>query len=97
MPKRTKKTQALRLPSILLELVGHAAMGVALGLGCSMALTLIDAFGVKALIAHNEQPRTTMMIFVGIFTLAFGVGATLTGFVFTMMEERAEPPAARNQ
>jgi hypothetical protein len=88
MPKRTKKTQALRHPSILLELVGHAAMGVALGLGYSIALILIDAFGVKALIAHSEEPRTTMMILVGMFTLAFGVGATLTGFVFTMMEER---------
>jgi hypothetical protein len=30
----------------------------------------------------------TFTIFVGTFTLAFAVGATLTGFVFTMMEER---------
>jgi hypothetical protein len=88
MPKRTKKTRTLRHPSILLELAGHAAMGVALGLGYSIALIFIDAFGVKALITHGDDPRTTMMVFTGMFTLAFGVGATLTGFVFTMMEER---------
>jgi hypothetical protein len=29
-----------------------------------------------------------MMIFAGMFTLAFGVGATLTGLVFMMMEDR---------
>jgi hypothetical protein len=88
MPKRTKKTQALRPSSILLELAGHAAMGVALGLGYTIALIFFDAFGVKALIAHSDEPRTTMMIFAGMFTLAFGVGATLTGLVFMMMEDR---------
>jgi hypothetical protein len=87
MPKRTKKTRALRAPSILLELAGHAAMGVALGLGYSIALIFFDAFGVRALIAHSDEPRTIMMVFAGMFALTFGVGATLTGFVFIMMEE----------
>jgi hypothetical protein len=33
------------------------------------------------------DPKTTMLVFVGSFALAFGVGATLTGLVFMMMEE----------
>src|SRR5207237_5693236 len=71
---------ALRHPAILLELACHSLMGVALGLGFTLALTLIDAFGIATLIAHSFEPRITFAVFVGTFTLAFGVGATLTGF-----------------
>lgn len=40
------------------------------------------------LIAHSNDPKTATIIIGSFFTLSFGVGATLTGFVFTMMEER---------
>jgi hypothetical protein len=86
--QRPNRRSTLRHPAILLELACHSLMGIALGLGFALALTLIDAFGVATLIAHSFEPRMTFAIFVGTFTLAFGVGATLTGFVFTMMEER---------
>jgi len=79
---------ALRNPTILIEMIFHCLMGIALGCGFGFALTHIDAFGIATLIAHSLEPLTTLTIFVGTFTLAFGVGATLTGFVFTMMEER---------
>jgi hypothetical protein len=85
---RTRKPPALHNSVILLELAGHAAMGTALGLVFSFVLLLIDAFGITTLIAHGADARTITVIFVGTFTLAFAVGATLTGFVFTMMEER---------
>jgi uncharacterized Rmd1/YagE family protein len=62
-------------------------MGIAMGLAFAFVLTLIDTIGVMALINHSADPKTTMLVFVGSFTLAFGVGATLTGFVFMMMEE----------
>jgi hypothetical protein len=39
------------------------------------------------LIANSLQPRATLGIFVGTFTLAFAVGATLTGLVFTLMND----------
>lgn len=86
--QRPNRRSALRHPAILLELACHSLMGVALGLGFALVLTLIDAFGIATLIAHSFEPRMTFAVFVGTFTLAFGVGATLTGFVFTMMEER---------
>ncbi|MEN3285825.1 MAG: hypothetical protein V7634_125 [Bradyrhizobium sp.] len=85
---RSRKRSAVFNPTIMLEMASHTAMGVALGLGFALALTLSDAFGVAALIAHSREPGTTLTIFVGTFTLAFAVGATLTGFVFTMMQER---------
>ena len=66
----------------------HTAMGIAMGLAFAFVLTLIDTIGVTALINHSADPKTTMLVFVGSLTLAFGVGATLTGFVFMMMEDR---------
>ena len=55
-------------------------MGVALGLGFWLALALIDTSTLAVLIAHSSDPKTTTVILVSFFTLAFGVGATLTGF-----------------
>jgi len=84
---RIRKPSALLDPSVLLELASHTAMGIAVGLAFAFVLTLIDAFGVMAQINHSADPRTTMIVFAGSFTLAFGVGATLTGLVFMMMED----------
>jgi hypothetical protein len=84
---RTRKPSAWIRPSVLLGLAGHTAMGIAMGLAFAFVLTLIDTIGVMALINHSADPKTTMLVFVGSFTLAFGVGATLTGLVFMMMEE----------
>lgn len=83
-----KKPPALQNAVILIELACHATMGVALGLVFSFTLLLIDAFGITTLISHGPDTSEVTAIFVGTFTLAFAVGATLTGFVFTMMEER---------
>jgi len=82
------KKPLTRSASFMLEMAGHTAMGIALGLGFSFALALMDTSTLAALIAHSSDPKTTTIVLVGFFTLAFGVGATLTGFVFTMMEER---------
>jgi hypothetical protein len=84
---RPRKRSVRLNPTILLEIASHTAMGVALGLGFSLALTSIDAFGIATLIANSLQPRATLGIFVGTFTLAFAVGATLTGLVFTLMND----------
>ena len=74
--------------SILIEMACHTAIGIALGLGFSFALALIDSSTIATLIAHSADPATTTIIIFSYFTLAFAVGATLTGFVFTMMQER---------
>jgi hypothetical protein len=84
---RTKKPSAWLRPSVLLGLASHTAMGIAMGLAFAFVLTVIDPIGVMTLINHSADPRTTMLVFVGSFALAFGVGATLTGLVFMLMEE----------
>ncbi len=83
-----KRRSAVLKPAILIEIACHTFMGTALGLGFAFALTQVDAFGISTLIAHSPDPHMTFVVFVGTFTLAFAVGATLTGFVFSMMEER---------
>ncbi len=83
-----RKRRTLPRPAILLELVCHALMGTALGLSVGLLLTFVDNFGIARLIAHSSAPHQTFAILIGMVTLPFSVGATLTGFVFTMMEER---------
>ena len=78
--------------SILLEMAGHATMGIALGLAFSFALILFDTSGVKVLIAHSADPKSAMIILASTFTFAFSVGASLTGFVLTMMQRDGRSP-----
>ncbi|CCE11347.1 conserved hypothetical protein [Bradyrhizobium sp. STM 3843] len=84
-PKR--RAASLEL-TIWHELAGHAIMGTALGLCAAFVLAFVDKFGIARLIAHDLEPHLTFAVFVGMFTLVFAVGATLTGFVFTMMDKR---------
>ena len=82
---RTKKPSGLVTPSGLLRLVGHAAMGVAMGLSFALILMVIDPSGVATLVGHGGGQGST--VFVGSLVLTFGIGATLTGAVFIMMED----------
>jgi hypothetical protein len=67
-------------------LVGHFAMGVALGLGMALILTLDARFGVRELVLRSADPQSAALLFVGTFAAMFGIGATLTGFVLLAME-----------
>jgi hypothetical protein len=78
----------IRSAAMILEMACHTLMGIALGLGFSFAVACVDTSSLAVLIAHSSEPKVTTIILVSFFTLAFGVGATLTGFVFTMMEKR---------
>ena len=80
----TKRPSGLITPSGLLKLVGHAAMGVAMGLAFALILILVDPSGIATLIDHGGSQGTT--VFVGTLVLTFGIGATLTGVVFIMTE-----------
>jgi len=69
------------------DLLTHFLMGAALGLFFVLALTLIDTFHVRDLVAHSAAPVQTMVMLVGTYALMFGIGAALTGLVLTMEEE----------
>jgi hypothetical protein len=70
------------------ELIGQAAMGIALGLGICLVIAALDPSHITSLIAHNAQPRTTAVILVSFIALIFGAGATFTGLVLIKIERR---------
>jgi hypothetical protein len=76
-----------RKQSLVSALIGHFTMGVALGLGFVLLISLIDRFGVRDLVAHSDAPFGTMSVIVGSFALMFGIGATLTGLLMTMEDD----------
>ena len=82
-----KKRSALIKPS-LLEVASHTAMGV--GLAFAFLATHISALGVATLISYSQAPDAVMLMFVGTCTIAFGIGATLTGLAITLTERSDE-------
>jgi hypothetical protein len=83
---QTKKPSGLHTPSGLLRLVGHAVMGVAMGLAFTLILVLIGRSGIVTSIDQGDSRGP--LEFVGTLVLSFGIGATLTGLVFMMTEDK---------
>jgi hypothetical protein len=82
---QTRKPTGLASLSGLMRLLGHATMGVALGLAFALILTLIDPDGIPTLVEHGGAQAIAVSI--GSIVLTFATGATLTGAVFIMTEE----------
>ena len=84
---RTKKPSASLTASVLLEVAGHTAMGVALGLGFAFALTHIAPIGIVAFIDHSAAPQEVMMMLVITCVTTFGIGAAMTGLALNTMKD----------
>ncbi len=82
---QTRKRPGSASPSGPARLVGHAAMGVAMGLAFALLLMLLDPADIATLIAHGG--RLAVAVCVGTIVLTFGIGATLTGAVFILTED----------
>lgn len=80
----TKKPSGLITPSGLLRLIGHASIGVAMGLAFALILVVADPPGIATLLKHGGSQAISG--FVVTIVLTFGIGATLTGVVFIMTE-----------
>lgn len=74
-------------PSVL-ALLGHFAMGFAIGLSFALVLATDQRFGVREMILSSATPHTSMLVLLASFGAVFGIGATLTGFVLMMMERQ---------
>jgi hypothetical protein len=81
------KTSTVLLTSVV-KLLGHATMGVAIGLAVAFLVTRFDPLGIMALIGGDVATGMTPSILVGIIVLSFTVGTTLTGLVFMITEDR---------
>ena len=83
---RTKKPPGLISPTGLTKLVAHAAMGVAMGLLFALVVTLINPSGIVIFAGDRANPENTVSL--GALVLTFAIGATLTGIIFMMTENR---------
>ncbi len=86
---RSKKRPALIDPSLLLELGGHAMMGVAVGLTFAFLVLHIPSLGIATLIGYSLDPAGTLLMFEGVCAIGFGLGATLTGLVVILTEDES--------
>lgn len=82
---RTKKSSDLISASGLLKLMTHAMMGAALGLAFSLALILCNP-AVASLLNHGGSQAVT--VFALTLVTTFAIGATLTGIVFILIEDK---------
>jgi hypothetical protein len=63
-------------------------MGALPGTILALSLIVTVANGIFHMIVSSAAPRLTATIFIGTFASLFAVGAALTGWFFTAMEER---------
>jgi hypothetical protein len=81
----TKKSSDLISPSGLVKLMTHAMMGAALGLAFSLVLVLSNP-GVASLLSHSGNQA--VVVFALTLVTTFAIGATLTGVVFILAEDK---------
>lgn len=77
----------LKAKSLFNAVLTHFLMGVALGLGMFLMLSLIDSFHVRELVAKSDAPVQTTWILIATYGLMFGIGSTLTGLVLTFEDK----------
>jgi hypothetical protein len=68
------------------ELLGHSIMSAALGLMLALLLLFSNGHCILDMIVNSAAPELTMAVLIAVFTVLFGVGATLTGLLFILVE-----------
>ena len=81
-----KKRSELASLSGAARLANQTIMGVAMGLAFAIILILLNPAGVATLIVDGG--RQAIAVCVGTIVLTFGIGATLTGAIFILTEDR---------
>ncbi|KYK48642.1 hypothetical protein [Bradyrhizobium diversitatis] len=82
---RTKKSSDLISASGLIKLMTHAMMGAALGLTFSLTLVLSNPAVANLL---NNGGSQAILVFTLTLVTTFAIGATLTGVVFIIEEDK---------
>ena len=83
---QTKKRSGLASLSGATKLANQAVMGVAMGLAFVMILIFLNPAGTATLI--EDSGHQAVVLCVGTIVLTFGIGATLTGAIFILSEDR---------
>jgi hypothetical protein len=67
------------------QLIIHYGMGAVLGALLALAMVLTDE-GIFQSIVSSSSPSMDMAMFIGVLSFAIGMGASMTGFIFTVVE-----------
>ena len=79
--------------SLVVRLVAHLGMGITLGIIFGLCLVHFNIANISAIIQNTFDPGATLAEFIGSIVLDFGIGATLTGFIFMEMDRsRSDNP-----
>jgi NhaP-type Na+/H+ or K+/H+ antiporter len=73
-----------RTPSFR-QLIVHTTMGAVLGALLALAL-IVTSRHLFELIAHSPSPTSFLALIMGVFSFLIAAGATLSGLIFTTME-----------
>jgi hypothetical protein len=73
----------------LAALMGHFAMGATLGLYLALTLLVANFGHLFDMIENSMAPRLMMALFVGIVASTIAVFASITGMLFTAIEQSA--------
>jgi hypothetical protein len=68
------------------ELLGHSVLGGALGVILVLVMLFSNGHHALDMVVNSAAPELTMTVLVLIFVLLFGVGATLTGLLFILVD-----------
>lgn len=82
---RGKKSPSLISPTGVIKLMTHAMMGAALGLVFGLALVLFNPAVANLL---NHGGHSAAVVFIITLVTTFAIGATLTGLVFILAEDK---------
>jgi len=82
---RVKKSPGVTSLTVVIKLMTHAMMGAALGLAFGLALVLTNP-AVITLVHDGGHP--SVIVFVLTLVTTFAIGATLTGAVFILAEDK---------
>ncbi|CUU20810.1 NhaP-type Na+/H+ or K+/H+ antiporter [Bradyrhizobium sp. JR7.2] len=82
---RGKKSPSLISPTGVIKLMTHAMMGAALGLVFGLALVLFNPAVANLL---NHGGHSAAMVFIITLVTTFAIGATLTGLMFILAEDK---------
>jgi len=67
------------------QMMIHCIMGAILGALLGLGLIVTDQ-NIFRFIVSSSSPLMEMVVFVGFFSFVVGTGATISGFVFTVLE-----------
>ena len=82
---RGKKSPSLISPTGVIKLMTHAMMGAALSLVFGLALVLFNPAVANLL---NHGGHSAAMVFIITLVTTFAIGATLTGLMFILAEDK---------